>query len=488
MKLIASDFYTAYNPSKCDLRVYLDYKGVKPTPPGPYDEVIKKFGRIHEQAHLKTFPEVIDLSDGTPSAREARTREEVGKKSSVLYQGVLMANVRVGEVECEIVGEPDFMIHETDGYVIRDSKISRRVNEQDHPEIYCQLGLYGLLFEKTFQVPPVRLEVHKGDGAIEQIPYDGGAKALEVLNGIVSIRSQAAQPYSPVGWSKCKGCGYFEVCWPLAEKTEDVSLIGDVDQGLAIALHRDGVLDLKGLVARFNVDTLGKYERPWGKKTQRVGKKAESILQTAKALLDKKEILLKKPEIPQHNNYVMFDLEGLPPHLNELEKIYLWGIQVYGNNPGSFLAATAGFDQQGDKEGWEQFLKNADSIFQVHGDIPFVHWHHYEKVHLDMYIDRFGDVNGIAERVRRNLLDLLPITKASIVLPLPSFSLKVIEKHINFKRTQNEFGGEWSMAKYIEAVEAGDEILRKEALDDILVYNKEDLASMWAIFQWLRAK
>ena len=34
--------------------------------------------------------------------------------------------------------------------------------------------------------------------------------------------------------------------------------------------------------------------------------------------------------IPMRDNYIMFDLEGMPPHLDELEKIYLWGMQVYG--------------------------------------------------------------------------------------------------------------------------------------------------------------
>jgi hypothetical protein len=40
------------------------------------------------------------------------------------------------------------------------------------------------------------------------------------------------------------------------------------------------------------------------------------------------------PLIEQGPNYVMFDLEGMPPQLDELEKIYLWGMQVFGERPG----------------------------------------------------------------------------------------------------------------------------------------------------------
>ncbi len=184
----------------------------------------------------------------------------------------------------------------------------------------------------------------------------------------------------------------------------------------------------------------------------------------------------------------MFDLEGLPPHLDELEKIYLWGMQVFGETPGRYRAACAAFGESGDRQGWEALLNEAKAIFDGYGDIPWVHWHHYEKTNLNRYIERFGDINGIAGRVKKNLLDLLPITQASVALPLPSYSLKVIEKYIGFKRTQTEFGGEWSMAKYIEATESDDEKQRVALLDEIKKYNEEDLAATWAVLQWLQSK
>ena len=45
----------------------------------------------------------------------------------------------------------------------------------------------------------------------------------------------------------------------------------------------------------------------------------------------------------------------------------------------------------------------------------------------------------------------------------------------------------WSMAKYIEATDTEDQALRNQTMDQILVYNKEDLAATWAVFQWLRS-
>jgi len=197
------------------------------------------------------------------------------------------------------------------------------------------------------------------------------------------------------------------------------------------------------------------------------------------------EILIQTPEVPHSSNYVMFDLEGLPPHLDEMEKIYLWGMQIFGEKPSEYLSATAGFGVDGDRQGWEGFLLKANDIFKSYGDVPFVHWHHYERVRLDMYIERFGDADGVAGRVKVNLLDLLPITQKSIALPLPSYSLKVIERYIGFQRTQEEYGGDWAMAKYIEATEMQDEQQRTQVIDEILTYNKEDLGATWAVLQWL---
>ncbi len=87
-----------------------------------------------------------------------------------------------------------------------------------------------------------------------------------------------------------------------------------------------------------------------------------------------------------------------------------------------------------------------------------------------------------------NLLDLLPVTKSAIALPLRSYSLKVVEEYVGFKRTQDEYGGSWAMAQFILATETEDEDERNQRMGEILKYNEEDLAATWAVFEWLRGK
>jgi predicted RecB family nuclease len=488
MRLTASDFVSYHRPTRCDLRVFLRHRREEEAAPGPYDEVLRRLGLKHEKDHLATLGATADMTDASFQEQVRKTADAIAKKVPILYQAAFLVTAKFGKSEVEVVGVPDFLILDGDGYLIRDSKLSRRIDEENHPEILLQVRLYGWLFEKSCGTAPKSLQVHCGTGEVVSIPHDGGASALQELERLLAIKQLNVEPYEPVGWSKCLGCGFNDRCWEKAKQNSDVALVYCVDQSLARTLNSQGIRTRKELLTKFDVASLSDFKRPYGKREHRVGKVAERILQFADAMESGKEKVLDAPAIPQQDNYVMFDLEGMPPHLDELDKIYLWGTQVYGEKPSEFMFALSGFGADGDKEGWLRFLENAKQIFKNNGDILFVHWAPYEQTYLRRYVERFGDVEGIAARVEANLLDLLTVTRDSVVLPLPSFSLKVVEDYVGFERKEAEYGGAWAMATFIEATETSDEGKRKELMEKIGAYNKEDLEAMWAVFQWLRSK
>ena len=57
-----------------------------------------------------------------------------------------------------------------------------------------------------------------------------------------------------------------------------------------------------------------------------------------------------------------------------------------------------------------------------------------------------------------------------------------------FTSLKAEYGGAWAMATFIEATETSDVGKRKELMDKIVAYNKEDLEATWAVFEWLKSK
>lgn len=501
VRFAASDVYDYFRPAPCELRVWLRRHGVEEAPPGPYELVLRRLGERHERRHLAAFPDVVDLSGVPAPEREVHTLEAIRASAPVIYQAAFGADHVLAGVPCRIVGHPDFLIRDGDSYRIRDSKLARRVGPRapsragrpppkpHHAEIVHQLQIYGWLYEQTVGTRPAGLEVHAGTGDIVQIVYDGGAAALELLALMVGLELRESEPYSPVGWTKCGRCGFHARCWPPAVARMDVAVVPGCGQDLALALHESGVGTVHDLLTHFDEQSLAAFtwlRRARGTRPKPLGaERAAVLLRNARVLASGQELMLKAPALPESRSYVIFDIEGLPPQLDELEKVYLWGLQAFGDPPGEFLPATAGFGPEGDRAGWEDFLRNARSLLDAYGDLPFVHWHHYERVKLDLYIDRFGDPDGIAARVVGNLLDLCKVLNEAIVLPLPSSSLKVVERYVGFARSLPGYGADRAMASYIEAVETEDDSRRTALMEEILAYNREDLEATWAVLAWL---
>ncbi|MGH9364723.1 MAG: ribonuclease H-like domain-containing protein [Thermoanaerobaculia bacterium] len=110
----------------------------------------------------------------------------------------------------------------------------------------------------------------------------------------------------------------------------------------------------------------------------------------------------------------------------------------------------------------------------------------YERTKLETYVKRHEDSGGTAARILNRLVNLHPILTASVVLPIPSYGLKVVEKYVGFKRKLEEYGGDVAMARYIEATETSEPVARAGIFDEIRAYNEEDLDATWAVMEWMR--
>ena len=135
--------------------------------------------------------------------------------------------------------------------------------------------------------------------------------------------------------------------------------------------------------------------------------------------------------MPAADNCVMFDLEGLAPRLDELDKAPFWGTQVSGADPGDYQGAVVRLGHHGDRRGWVAVREPSGAVFEAYGHIPFIHWHRRETIKIRSYLDRYGDASGLVQRVLRNCVDLLPITRGADVLPDPRYSLKVVDRPLH---------------------------------------------------------
>ena len=268
MRIVASDLMSLYLPSRCSRRVVLRSRGEEEAEPTEFDKVLRELGRRHEQEHLQILGNVADLSRVPQEERFIKTQKAIAARTAVIYQPAFRLMTDLEGIECEVVGYPDFLILDGDEYIIRDSKMARRIDNEHHPEIVLPVGLYGYLFEQTCGKMPKAIQVHSGTNASIDVPYDGGVAAMAELRRIVALREAQDDRYEPVGWSKCGGCGFKERCWKVAEQNNDVALVPDIDQTLAIALHGIGVTSISQLLQSFDINSLSNFKRPVGKGPQ----------------------------------------------------------------------------------------------------------------------------------------------------------------------------------------------------------------------------
>ncbi|MEX1245062.1 MAG: TM0106 family RecB-like putative nuclease [Thermoanaerobaculia bacterium] len=492
MRFKATDVYDYYRPSKCERRVALRARGEpEQETDTAFAELLRRLGSVHERGHLATLPGVVDLSPPRdPEERERRTLEAIRDGAPAVFQSRFRTEIVLDGETCELVGEPDFLIRDpaSGGYFIRDSKLARNINSDRHLAIPLQLQIYGFLYERAVGQRPFGLQVHAGTGEIVLVPYDGEAAILAALSEHRRMQLASPDGYEPVGWTKCKGCGFEDRCWGLAKAAGDVALLTAVSQKRARELHARGISTIRDIASAIEDPAHRDYF--WtGKKKPHLKVFVPTLLRSADSYLSNTTLTLGSPDLPDARNFAVLDLEGLPPYMDDLERIYLWGVKVFGDKPSAYLPAQAGFGPDGDREGWFAFLALAGRLFAEYGpDLRFVHWSNYEKTKINLYVERYGDPSGIAVRVLANLVDLLAVVRDSVVLPLPSYSLKVVEDFVGFKRSDKNANGSWSIAKYIEATETNDPAARDGIVGEILAYNEEDLDATWTVIGWLRSR
>ena len=500
----ATDVFDYYKPGRCARRVtWLAHGYEQELEEDPFVDLLRILGERHERGHVATFPGILDLSylKESPDERERRTIAAIRDGVPAIYQPRFRQAVPLDSDLVDLIGEPDFLLRAEGGagYVVRDSKLARNVLSSRHAGIPAQLQIYGYLYELAAGAPPSALEVHNGEGAIVRVEYRGAAAVLDLLREHRRLRSADPGVYEPIGLTKCGGCGYEARCGDEARAARDVSLLQPVDQKKALLLHSRGITSIDMIPAA--IEGPDHRDLFWeGKKNPRVSATAARLRRFAEAFLTGKPVRIETPVLPDAARSVFLDLEGLPAYLDELEKIYLWGLKDYRGEVPRFLPAVADFGAQGDRAGWERFLAIAGRLLSEAPDLKFIHWGSYERTAIERYRNLFGG-DRVADTVLANLVDLLPVMRASMVLPVPSYGLKSVEKLAGFQRKLAGYQGSLAMARYIEACETDDGASgtsvvgaglapapsrRDEIMREILAYNGEDLDATRAVMEWLR--
>jgi len=484
-----SDFRNLFQPSYCERRVWL--KANEPDlaiPDTDFIQLIQEKGIAAEKAHVQTVGsiETPEYPEYEFPAGFEETCKMIESKVPIIYQGILISKNN------QWLAIPDLLIFnkKTKRYTIRDVKLAKNLGA--HPEIKLGMGLNRLLAEEILGYEPI-LEVVTGDGEL-QSPYSAAddKTVKEYIKIISKLENLADEPFETSGWSKCSPCPFFNHCWDEAWESHYVYTIYGIEQGMSLALWENNIRTWETLLKKRNDIAQITFQR--GSQIQRIGTtRADKIVRQARCLSKNTHERITSLTLP--NGYsrgdrpiVIFDVENNMPTFEELGlqvDVYLWGLLLVTDKQTKQELIIAPKDSRGDQKGWQLFLSTMSNIFDRYGDIPIVHFSSHEKTKVSNYINNYGDINSTGQRVLDNLWDLYRAILNSVTLPVPSYSLKEIEKFVGFERTQEEYGGSWSIVRYNEYLEASTKKEADNILKEIKVYNAEDLMATYEVYKWM---
>ena len=450
----------------CRRRVWFDHN----PPDGftevvdPFDELVLKKGLEHENAVLAS------LGPYRTAESVEHTRAMMGQGIPLIYQGLLV------DETLGVVCQPDFLRLDEGEYRAEDAKFSTRL--QGKKEQIAQLGTYDIVLGSKRRTRALLV-----DEQIYELTEKDLRTAETFLADMRELMAMAERPAANFVATKCRECPYSATCIPRFEADENLGLDYFVDNRALPALNKRGIHRLSDL-GNAHVSDLDNV--PYLKAPE---KQERAILQ-AQSYLEKRIIRVGDIELPP-GNAIHFDIETWPFGANGQGTVYLWGFLVPPYDKARNYEHVWA-DESDDRAGFLSALDMIDGYRQTIRSAVLVHYSNFELVQIRRLAERY-------ELLEHPVVDWLlndpsscfdiqkSVTKA-LLLPVTGYGLKAICKNpalVNFQWDVEESGSQWSVVRYCDYLECGDETARASIKDELLSYNRDDVAATRALEVWL---
>ncbi len=423
-------------------------------------------GLAHEkQVVEKLFKgrEVVEPKDykTLEQAHEA-TLELMRQGADLIYQGTLINGDRAGrpDVLRRVDGSSDF----GDWYYEPvDVKSSSEVQKYQR----LQLMFYAVLLEQVQGRFPTRGFIINRDGAELLVELGQEIADFEqITQELDSIR--AGEKPEPVYRKSCEDTGpWGKCCFLDAKSKNDIALLFNVDVRKLKALRQLGIRTIDDAAEMDVVDLDGQAP---GLRTHslEVAKLQAQSLKNGSVIV-RRPVDLDAPPLEIH-----FDIESDPPNDTD----YLYGCLIRTKDQTVYRPFVAK-RLEDESAMWREFLDWVDGL-----PLPYqvIHYAAYEKIRLNVLERRYGGSPGL-ERFRENMIDIKDTVTHSVVFPLYFYGLKYVAPFLKHKWRGDVKGGGQSVDVFEEYLETGNQKL----LDEIIVYNEDDVRATAVLADWCRA-
>ena len=488
-----------------------------------------KYGDAYEEllvAELKA-----NCPEGSVAAPESaddpeQTLSLLTQGVPVIYQGGL--NQREGNIVFS--GRPDLLVRndwqleftesglsahqisgvEFEGYTAWDVKYSSHPKAEHalqvaiYVEALDQVGMkasnakHGLVLGKRSI-----LELSEG----EIVPAMRLAKAQLVStidDTVLKIASNQLGSTDDFAWhcasnAECAICEYPDICEKDRIETQDLLLVAGLGKNIRAKLNKSGVTTIQHFADL--------VEKPAGISLQSFQKlQAQARIQLRQTDTEKPvHELLSNPTLqflPKGSSGdVFFDMEGFP-YFEDGGLEYLFGNWT---RDGGFTGFW-GHDREGERKAFINFMTWLMERMESDPNAHVYHYASYERTALRRLGSRHGVMQGELSKLEqeRRFVDLYPVVTKSLRVGDTGYSIKDLEKHYGFERTEIEGADVGKATDSIDGydywvianraaddpslLEADRVVARKEA--DLMFqalenYNTDDVKSTMALFDWL---
>ena len=468
-----------YNLSRCHRRVYLDLYG-NPEERGEYSDFLQLLWEKGIQIEKEILEKIkrnraVDEVTGYPDQNTfSETIKLMSAGSPLIYQGVLIDEDKVGRPDLleRVEGSSKFGTYH---YIPCDIKSGRATEKKDGEDIKAhyadQVLFYGNLLEKIQGIKPtigklIDIEGVETNFRLEE--YDPDYKQNTLI--INSIAYDKKEPELQIGGT-CKECVWCNHCLKLAKEKRDPTLLFKLGKQ-KFALRDRGIRTIED-VSQINI---AEFLLPQNKIPRAGEKTLNQWKRRALVWIDNKPVLRNRPSFKAANREIYYDIEDDP----SIDNVYLHGIIEIKNGKKDSYMNFCAWDRYEEEKAARLMWEYIESLSD---DDVIYHYGSYEKTKLKRLKEKYNLPEGPLEKFDRLRVDLYREIEKSSDWPAYSYGIKSIAKILNFKWTTEDASGANSIVWYNDYRKNPES--RKDLLDKISTYNKEDCEAMIVVKNWL---
>ena len=294
-----------------------------------------------------------------------------------------------------------------------------------------------------------------------------------LITDLLEIIRDRHEPEVFIVSNRCNLCGWLSQCYQIAQQDQHLSLLPGVTPNRypVLQAHNFASVNALALVDPVHLAQITGFGKDVAFK---LVCQARSFAQQEPVLVTRRPTESTAQLIAPAPIELYFDIEAEP----SLNLAYLHGVLVVDR-----VSQTQTFhplladqpEQEGDV--WLQFI----DLVLKYPQAPIYHFCAYEVQTVARLSALYGTPEHIVQPLLERFIDLHALVTQTVVLPIESYTLKLIARWLGFEWRNSEANGAQSIFWYSEWLTTGE----RHFLETIVIYNEDDCQATYHVKNWL---